>query len=227
MAAQRDVAPPVDAPVSARGVPAATVARLPIYLRALAALQAKGTATTSSEQLAEAAGVNSAQLRKDLSFLGSHGTRGVGYDVDRLSESIASALGLHRDWRVMMVGIGNLGHALANYSGFTTRGFQVVALVDADPAVVGTWVAGLQVQPESALEDLVRANHVSIAVIATPATVAQEICDRLVAAGVTSILNFAPCVLHVPDGVNLRGVDLATELQILAFHEHQKASADV
>src|SRR5690606_31808591 len=186
-------------------------------------LEGRGIHTTSSELLAEAAGVNSAQLRKDLSFLGSHGTRGVGYEVKRLADRIADALGLTRDWRVMIIGIGNLGQALANYGGFATRGFDVVALVDADPRVVGTTVAGLEVQPDSALEHLVAAHQVSIAVIATPAQVAQRVCDRLITSGVTSILNFAPCVLHVPPGVDLRGVDLATELQILAFHEQRKA----
>jgi redox-sensing transcriptional repressor len=168
-----------------RGIPEATVARLPVYLRALTALSDSGIATASSEDLATAAGVNSAKLRKDLSYLGSYGTRGVGYDVEYLRYQIAREIGVTQDWAVVIVGIGNLGHALANYSGFGTRGFRIVALLDADPA--------------------------------------QEVCDRLVAAGVTSILNFAPVVLSVPDGVDIRKVDLSIELQILAYHEQRKS----
>lgn len=206
-------------------IPAATVARLPVYLRALAALVEAGVVTASSDTLAEAAGVNPAQLRKDLSFLGSHGTRGVGYEVSHLSEQIAAALGLTRDWRVAIVGVGNLGHALAGYGGFATRGFTVVALLDADPRVIGTTVAGIVVEPDEALERAVERERVSIGVLATPASVAQSVADRLVAAGVGTLLNFAPCVLAVPDGVVLRTVDLATELQILAFHAQRRAAS--
>jgi redox-sensing transcriptional repressor len=205
-----------------RGIPEATVARLPIYLRALSALQDHGIPTVSSEDLAAAAGVGSAKLRKDLSYLGSYGTRGVGYDVDYLVYQIARELGLTQDWPVVIVGIGNLGHALANYGGFASRGFHIAALLDADPARVGEVVAGLAVRHVSELERLVCALGPAIGVIATPATAAQEVCDRLVAAGVRSILNFAPLVLVVPDEVDVRKVDLAIELQILAFHEQRK-----
>jgi redox-sensing transcriptional repressor len=205
-----------------RGIPEATVARLPIYLRALSALQDHGIPTVSSEDLAAAAGVGSAKLRKDLSYLGSYGTRGVGYDVDYLVYQIARELGLTQDWPVVIVGIGNLGHALANYGGFASRGFHIAALLDADPARVGEVVAGLAVRHVSELERLVCALGPAIGVIATPATAAQEVCDRLVAAGVRSILNFAPLVLVVPEEVDVRKVDLAIELQILAFHEQRK-----
>ncbi len=205
-----------------RGIPEATVARLPIYLRALSALQDHGIPTVSSEDLAAAAGVGSAKLRKDLSYLGSYGTRGVGYDVDYLVYQIARELGLTQDWPVVIVGIGNLGHALANYGGFASRGFHIAALLDADPARVGEVVAGLAVRHVSELERLVCGLGPAIGVIATPATAAQEVCDRLVAAGVGSILNFAPLVLVVPEEVDVRKVDLAIELQILAFHEQRK-----
>jgi redox-sensing transcriptional repressor len=205
-----------------RGIPEATVARLPIYLRALSALQDHGIPTVSSEDLAAAAGVGSAKLRKDLSYLGSYGTRGVGYDVDYLVYQIARELGLTQDWPVVIVGIGNLGHALANYGGFASRGFHIAALLDADPARVGEVVAGLAVRHVSELERLVCGLGPAIGVIATPATAAQEVCDRLVAAGVRSILNFAPLVLVVPEEVDVRKVDLAIELQILAFHEQRK-----
>ena len=208
----------------ARVIPEATVARLPVYLRALTTLADQGTETCSSEDLAAAAGVNSAKLRKDLSYLGSYGTRGVGYDVDYLRYQIAREIGVTQDWPVVIVGIGNLGHALANYSGFRSRGFRVVALLDADPALAGKVVAGVAVRPFDELEAIVRANHVAIGVIATPATAAQDVADRLVATGITSILNFAPAVLSVPEGVDVRKVDLSIELQILAYHEQRKAN---
>jgi redox-sensing transcriptional repressor len=211
--------------VRRQGIPDATVARLPIYLRALHTLDEAGIATISSEALADAAGVNSAKVRKDLSHLGSYGTRGVGYDVEYLVYQISRELGLTQHWRVVIVGIGNLGHALANYGGFASRGFEVVALVDADAANVGEDVNGTAVTHIDDLSRLVAELHVSIGVIATPAKAAQEVCDRLVEAGVTSILNFAPSVLAVPAGVQLRKVDLSTELQILAFHEQRKAIA--
>jgi redox-sensing transcriptional repressor len=202
-----------------RGIPEATVARLPLYLRALTALSERSVPTVSSEELAAAAGVNSAKLRKDFSYLGSYGTRGVGYDVYQISRE----LGLTQDWPVVIVGIGNLGHALANYGGFASRGFRVAALLDADPELAGEVTAGLPVRPMEDLEQVIRQEQVSIGVITTPPSAAQQVCDRLVAAGVTSILNFAPTVLTVPDGVDVRKVDLSIELQILAFHEQRKS----
>jgi redox-sensing transcriptional repressor len=204
------------------GIPEATVARLPEYLRALGALLDSGVATCSSEDLAAAAGVNSAKLRKDLSHLGSYGTRGVGYDVEYLHYQISREIGVTGDWPVVIVGIGNLGHALANYSGFSSRGFRTVALLDADPARHGTLVAGLEVSDFTELEDIVAEHGVAIGVIATPAHAAQDVCDRMVAAGVRSVLNFAPAVLTVPPEVDVRKVDLSTELQILAYHAHQR-----
>jgi redox-sensing transcriptional repressor len=205
-------------------LPEATVARLPEYLRALHALADAGHETISSGALAAAAGVNSAKLRKDLSHLGSYGTRGVGYDVTLLIEQIEYVLGLTQRRAVALVGIGNLGHALAGYAGFGERGFRIAALFDADPTRVGEPINGLFVQHISDLADVVREESISIAVIATPAHAAQRVTDALVAAGVTSILNFAPCVLSVPEGVDVRKVDLAIELQILSFHEHRKAA---
>jgi redox-sensing transcriptional repressor len=214
-------------PVSANGshgIPEATIARLPVYLRALYALAENGTATVSSEELAAAAGVNSAKLRKDLSHLGSYGTRGVGYDVDYLVYQVSRELGLTQDWPVVIIGAGNLGRALANYGGFASRGFRIAALLDSDPGVVSTVIARLRVQHSDTMEAVVRKHGVSIGVIATPAGAAQGVCDRLVAAGVTSILNFAPVVLTVPEYVDVRKVDLSIELQILAFHAQRKAS---
>jgi redox-sensing transcriptional repressor len=212
---------------SARDIPEATVARLPVYLRALTTLADQGTATCSSEELAAAAGVNSAKLRKDLSYLGSYGTRGVGYDVDYLRYQIAREIGVTQDWPVVIVGIGNLGHALANFSGFRSRGFRVVALLDADPARHGEQVAGIDVRDFADLGSIVREHGVAIGVIATPASAAQDVADRMVDAGISSILNFAPSVIAVPDGVDVRKVDLSIELQILAYHEQRKQSEAV
>lgn len=213
--------------LGSRGIPDATVARLPVYHRVLAALQEDGVATVSSEELAQACGVTSAKLRKDLSHLGSYGTRGVGYDVEFLSYQIARELGITQPWGVVLIGVGNLGRALVSYRGFASRGFRIVGLIDTHPDVVGSPIAiGDDVHRVRALEDLrdvVRMGNASIGVIATPADAAQEVCDRLVDAGITSILNFAPVVLTVPAGVEVRKVDLAVELQILAFHEQRRS----
>jgi len=185
----------------------------------------EGIASCSSLELAEAAGVNSAKLRKDLSYLGSYGTRGVGYEVEYLSYQIAREIGLTQDWHIVIVGIGNLGHALANYSGFSSRGFRTVALLDADDSRQGEEVAGLVIQRFEDLESVVATHGVDIGVIATPALSAQGVCDRLVQAGIGSILNFAPSILNVPAGVDIRRVDLASELQILAYHEQRKSAS--
>ena len=207
-----------------RSIPEATVGRLPVYLRALVDLAERGTNTVSSEALAEAAGVNSAKVRKDLSHLGSYGTRGVGYDVAYLIHQIRRELGLTQHWSIVIAGIGNLGHALANYRGFAERGFEVAAIVDADPAKVGERVGELVIEPIADLERLVREREVAIGVIATPASAVQEVADRFVEAGIRSILNFAPATVSVPPGVSVRKVDLAVELQILAFYEQRKAT---
>ena len=207
-----------------RSIPEATVGRLPVYLRALVDLAEAGAGTVSSDELAEAAGVNSAKVRKDLSHLGSYGTRGVGYDVAYLIHQIRRELGLTQHWAIAIVGIGNLGQALANYGGFAERGFRVAALVDADPARVGERIGDLEVRHVDELPAIVAELDVAIGVIATPAGAAQEVADRLVDAGVRSILNFAPAMIAVPPGVSVRKVDLAVELQILAFYEQRKAT---
>jgi redox-sensing transcriptional repressor len=213
--------------VRERSIPEATVARLPIYLRCLTEIAERGTHTVSSEQLADEAGVNAAKVRKDLSYLGSYGTRGVGYDVEYLIYQVRRELGLEQDWAVAIVGVGNLGHALANYRGFEERGFRIVALLDSDPAKVGERVGRLTIEHIDDLDRLVKEDQVAIGVVATPAASAQEVCDRLVAAGVASILNFAPAHLQVPSTVSLRKVDLSTELQILAFHEQRRAAVEM
>jgi len=213
-------------PSGSREIPAATIARLPVYHRALSGLLEQDVPTVSSAELAQLTGVTSAKVRKDLSHLGSYGVRGVGYDVAYLNYQISRGLGLTNDWRVLIVGAGNLGRALACYPGFRSRGFAVVGLLDADPSLIGQTVGpfGVTITPVADLETQAQVSRPNIGVIATPAEVAQASCDRLVTAGVKSILNFAPTVLVVPQDVQVRKVDLGLELQILAFHEQQRLS---
>jgi redox-sensing transcriptional repressor len=202
------------------------VARLPLYHRGLVELLRAKRLTVSSVALAEITGVNAAKVRKDLSFLGTYGTRGVGYDVENLLQQIGRELGLTQNWPVIIVGIGNLGRALASYGGFSARGFRIAALLDADPDKDGHEVAGLRIRPTAELSaivrELIRADEAVIGVISTPGVAAQEVADQMVDAGITSILNFSPAVLSVPEDVTVRRVDLAVELQILSFHQQHR-----
>jgi redox-sensing transcriptional repressor len=201
-----------------RPIPEATVARLPIYLRALLDLAEQGDSNVSSEDLARMAGVNAAKVRKDLSYLGSYGTRGVGYDVEYLLYQITRELGLTQDWPAALIGAGNLGRALASYKGFSERGFRIAALFDVDEGVIGDTVGGLIVRHLDDLKECVIDEGITIGIITTPPAAAQEVAERLVDAGVKSILNFAPAVVNVPPDVQVRKVDLSIELQILSFH---------
>ncbi|MFE2121061.1 redox-sensing transcriptional repressor Rex [Rhodococcus aetherivorans] len=204
--------------VPVRDIPQATVTRLATYLRVLGMLADEGTLIVSSEELATASGVGSAKLRKDLSFLGPNGVRGVGYDVLRLQARIENALGLDRGHRVVLVGVGNLGRALAGYAGFDRRGFTMAGLFDADPARVGTRVGNLTIRHVDGLEAAARELGATIGVIATPDAAAQGVCDLLVRSGVRSVLSFASAPLAVPDHVEVRRVDLSVEMQVLSFH---------
>ncbi|BDT93945.1 MULTISPECIES: redox-sensing transcriptional repressor Rex [Nocardia] len=206
-----------------KDIPQATVARLATYLRVLAMLADDGVAIVSSEELAVAAGVNSAKLRKDLSFLGPNGVRGVGYDVAKLRSRIEDVLGLSQGHRVVLVGAGNLGRALVGYGGFQRRGFTVVGILDSDPEVIGMPVAGLVVRDVAELAAAVAELEPTIAVITVPDDAAQDVCDRLVASGLQSILSFAPCELVAPATVEVRRVDLAVEMQMLSFERVRNA----
>lgn len=201
------------------------MARLPVYLWALVAMSEADITLCSSKELAARAGVSSAQLRKDLSYLGSYGTRGVGYDVAHLRYQIARQIGVTQDWPVVIVGIGNLGHALANYSGFGNRGLKVVALLDTETERFAEPIGGLPVRPLTDLAEVMAEHGAVIGVIATPPESAQGVADQMVAVGIRSILNFAPVMIAVPQGVEVRAVDLALELQILAFHEQRAVEA--
>ncbi len=205
-----------------RRIPEATVARLPLYFRVLAAQSDSKVGTISSESLAQLAGVNAAKVRKDLSYLGSYGTRGVGYDVQFLLDQISKELGMTHDWPCVIVGAGNLGAALANYAGFGERGFKVVGIVDSDPSKANTRIAGLEVRGDSDLPSLIAEHDAAIGIIATPPEVAQSVANQLVSSGVAAILNFAPTVLTVPSHVSVHKVDLALELQILTFYQERQ-----
>ena len=199
-------------------IPEATVLRLPVYQRILAELARAGARTVSSERLAELARVNAAKVRKDLSLLGSFGTRGSGYDPEFLIAQIDRALGVEENWSVAIVGVGNLGRALTNSAGFASRGCHVTALFDVDPDVVGEEIRGITVRHMDEIARLGPTERPDIGVITTPGWAAQGVADLLVRAGVTSILNFAPRVLAVPPAVYLRYVDLSIELQVLGFY---------
>lgn len=203
-------------------VPAASVARLPLYLRCLEELEENDVETVSSSRLAELAGVNAAKLRKDLSHLGSYGTRGVGYQVRHLLAQIERELGLDQISPVVVVGLGNLGQALSKHAGFGERGFPIVGLFDVDPAKVGQRIGSLLVQHLDELPEVVAEHGVRTAVVATPSEAAQAVTDSAIEAGVVSVLNFAPTVVQVPSGVALRQVDLAVELQILSYYQPRK-----
>lgn len=194
-----------------------TVRRLSLYLRFLEDFEAQGNKTISSGELASLGGTTSAQVRKDLSFFGSFGKRGMGYSVSALSQSIRAILGLERQWRVIIVGAGKIGAALAQYKGFRERGFSVVGVYDVDGARIGRSLDGLTVKDQSMLEADITALKPEMALIAVPGEAAQAVADRLVAAGMHAILNFAPAPLHVPADVTLRSVNMAVELEILSY----------
>ena len=204
-------------------IPKVAIPRLTVYLQCLEDLPA-GVSRISSEDLAARAGVNSAKVRKDLSYLGSYGVRGVGYDTEHLRFQIRRELGLTREWPLVIIGVGNLGRALANYTGFREQGFQVVGIFDADPNKVGIRVGEHRVEPLEQLPGAVAERGARIGVITTPAEGAQAVAEMLAASGVASILNFAPTVVRVPGHVQVRRVDVSTELQVLAFHLHQGAA---
>jgi len=207
--------------MSERHIPNATVARLPLYLRCLAIEAKRGVATVSSEGLAHLAGVNAAKVRKDLSHLGSYGTRGVGYDVEFLIFQVRRELGLTQNWPVAIAGAGNLGQALAGFAGFRARGFCLQAMFDTDPDKVGRPIGDVEVLPIADLPAVTAERRVAIGIICTPPEVAQEVADAFIAAGVSSLLSFAPTVLATPPSVAVRMVDLSMELQILSFHSQR------
>ncbi|MES2124613.1 MAG: redox-sensing transcriptional repressor Rex [Gemmatimonadota bacterium] len=200
-----------------RKIADSTVRRLAIYLRFLEEFDDQGRGTLSSEALAQRAGTTSAQVRKDLSFFGSFGKRGLGYDVHELAGRLREILGLVRRYRVILIGAGRLAGALVKFSGFSARGFDIVAVVDKDPAKIGRLWGSITIQDVAALESILTEQRVDIAILVTPGDPAQTLVDRLVAAGITAILSFAPVQLQVPEGVEVKNVNLAIELETLSY----------
>ncbi len=194
-----------------------TVRRLSLYLRFLEDHRKRGLETISSGELAALGGTTSAQVRKDLSFFGSFGTRGLGYSVSALARRIREILGLDREWRVIIVGAGKIGSALAQYRGFRERGFHVVGVYDVDPERIGQTLDGITVKHQQSLDADIAKLSPDIALIAVPAEAAQPLVDRIAKSGVRGVLNFAPAPLHAPAGVSLRSVDMALELEILSY----------
>jgi redox-sensing transcriptional repressor len=194
-----------------------TVRRLSLYLRFLEDFEARGLTTISSEELAERGGTTSAQVRKDLSFFGSFGKRGMGYAVPELSGRLREILGLEHEWKVIIIGAGKIGSALAQYRGFAHRGFRIVGVFDSDPEKTGLTLDGCTVKPLQLLESDPAARSADIAVITVPGEAAQQVVDRVVKCGIRAILNFAPAQLRIPADVTVRTVNMAIELEGLAF----------
>ena len=200
-----------------RKISETAVRRLSLYLRTLEQLRGEGASTVSSRELALRAGTTGAQVRKDLSHFGSFGKRGLGYAVVPLRESLRKILGLSRVWRVGLVGAGRIGSALFEYPNFRERGFDIVTVLDRDPAKVGRSWNGVRIQDAADLETILREDGVEVVVLAVPARAAQGVADRVVEAGIRGILNFAPAPLRVPEGVVVNHVDLAVELEMVSF----------
>ncbi len=206
-----------------RRIAESTVRRLSLYLSFLEEIEARGVPTTSSEDLARLGGTTSAQVRKDLSFFGSFGKRGLGYSVPELSTRLRRILGLGQQWRVCIIGAGKIGAALTRYAGFAARGFVVSAVYDSDPSKIGSRWGNVKVRDEADLERDIEAGDYQIAVLAVPADSAQKLVDRVVKAGIKGILSFAPVQLTVPSDVALRAVNMAMELETLTFAITNKA----
>jgi redox-sensing transcriptional repressor len=199
-------------------IPDVVVRRLPIYARTLQYLLSEGAHSVSSQELGERINVTAAQIRKDLSWFGEFGKQGIGYDVEKLLGHINRILGLTRTWHVVLVGLGDLGHAIARYPGFREKGLHIVALFDADPRKVGTMVDDLAIHDDSELDEIVRREQAKLGIVAVPATRAQEVVDRLVAAGVRGILNYAPVIVQVPEGVWVRHIDPVSLLHSMTYY---------
>ncbi len=208
-----------ESPDVAHDIPDIVIGRLPIYLRALMRMVEEGDkVTTSSQELGDRLGVSSAQIRKDLSLFGDFGKQGTGYHINYLVQQLQRILKLDREWPVAMVGAGFLGHALANYGGFKNRGFRVAWIFDNDPETVGQKIGGIMVRHVDGLERVLRREKVQIAMLAVPATAAQELADRLVASGVRAILTYAPISINVPEGVKVQYSDPVAQLQRMTFY---------
>ncbi len=205
-------------------IPDVVVRRLPIYARTLNYLLAEGSRSVSSQELGERINVTAAQIRKDLSWFGEFGKQGIGYDVEKLLGHINRILGLTRVWPIVLVGLGPLGHAIARYEGFRANGLQIVALFDVDPAKIGMTIHDLRVYDDGEMAEIVRSEDVKLGIVAVPANKAQEVVDRLVAAGVRGILNYAPVIVQVPEGVRVRHIDPVSLLHSMTYYLAREAT---
>lgn len=205
-------------PNSNHHVPAIVIGRLPLYLRALTQLSQDGRRVTSSQELSEKLGFSSAQIRKDLSYFGEFGKQGTGYEIEFLEQSLREILKVDHIWDMALIGAGDLGHALANYDGFETRGFRIVGIFDADPAKIGKMMGDWRVQPIEEMRDTVRDKKINVAIIAVPASAAQSVADELVESGVRAILNYAPTTLSVPSKVKVYHIDPVAGLQSMTYY---------
>lgn len=199
-------------------VPDIVVGRLPLYLRALSQMAASGKEITSSQELGERLGISSAQIRKDLSQFGEFGKQGTGYNIGYLTEQLRRILKVDRVWDVVLVGVGDLGRAIAHYAGFVNRGYRVVGIFDNDPAKVGQTIGTFAVQDASHLEEFIRARGVAVAMLSVPEAAAQSVCERLVSAGIRGILCYAPTSLQVPRNVNVQYIDPVLHLQRMTYY---------
>jgi redox-sensing transcriptional repressor len=204
--------------MNADKIPDIIIGRLPIYLRALQRMSAQGMKTTSSQELGDYVGISAAQIRKDISQFGEFGKQGTGYSIPFLMDKLREILKVNRMWDVAIVGLGDMGHALARYGGFGERGFRVAMLFDSDPAKVGDKVGSFVIEDISQLVERVRTCKIKLAMVAVPAASAQEVADKLVQAGVKAILNYAPTVLSVPEHVHVQHIDPSTHLQRMTFY---------
>jgi len=198
--------------------PDVVIRRLPLYARSLRYLLEEGKTSVSSQELGERINVTAAQIRKDLSYFGEFGKQGIGYDVEKLLAQIEDILGLTHEWPVALIGIGHLGEAIARYEGFRQQGIRIAALFDNSPEKIGNEVAGMRVQPFERIREVVAEMGIRMAIIAVPAGRAQEVTDQLVAAGVRAILNYAPTVLQVPEGVWVRNIDPVAVMHSLTYY---------
>ncbi|HTP02205.1 MAG TPA: redox-sensing transcriptional repressor Rex [Anaerolineales bacterium] len=204
--------------MNADKIPDIIIGRLPIYLRALQRMSEKGMKTTSSQELGEHVGISAAQIRKDISQFGEFGKQGTGYSIPFLIDKLREILKVNRMWDVVIVGMGDIGHALARYPGFANRGFRVTMVFDLDPAKVGQTVDGFRVEDVSKLVDCVRQSRIKIAMVTVPASAAQDVTDKLVQGGVKAILNYAPTSVNVPGNVHVQYIDPATHLQRMTYY---------
>jgi len=204
--------------MNADKIPDIIIGRLPVYLRALQRLSDRGIQTTSSQELGEIVGISAAQIRKDISQFGEFGKQGTGYSIPFLIERLRGILRVDRVWEVVIVGMGDMGHALARYNGFTDRGFRVKMVFDNDPAKIGQKVGEFEINDIAGMVEKIKQNKVKIAMLTVPATAAQEMADQLVKAGIKSILNYAPISLNVPTGVKVQHIDPVTHLQRMTYY---------